>query len=208
MGRSSAEQAQQNRTRIVECASRLFRARGVEAVSVAEIMAAAGMTVGGFYKHFASKEALAREACALSFAQADKSWQGFPARAENRKDAGISAIVRHYFRERPTHLTCPMLAYAPHLSGGETAAPAQDAYGEGVEKLLAGFLARACEGTDAPARLRDARIIFAAMVGAKLLAQASGDADWARSLQEAVAEGAGKLCPRVSPCRARRARRA
>ncbi|MDK8871071.1 TetR family transcriptional regulator [Paracoccus sp. SSJ] len=195
MGRSSAEQAQRNRAKVVECASRLFRARGVEAVSVADIMAAAGMTVGGFYKHFASKEALAREACALSFAQADESWQGFPAHAESRQDSGISAIVRHYFRERPAHLTCPMLAYAPHLSGGETAVPAQDAYGEGVEKLLAGFLDRAGEGTDAPERLRNARIIFAAMIGAKLLAQASGNAGWARSLQDAVAEGAGGLCP-------------
>ena len=58
MGRSSAEQALRNRARIVEGASRLFRERGVEAVSVADIMAAVEMTVGGFYKHFASKEAL------------------------------------------------------------------------------------------------------------------------------------------------------
>ena len=55
MGRSSAEQALQNRASIVEIASRLFRERGIEAVSVADVMAAAGMTVGGFYKHFASK---------------------------------------------------------------------------------------------------------------------------------------------------------
>ena len=51
MGRSSHEQAQKNRQRIVECAARLFREFGVDNVSVAEVMSAADMTIGGFYKH-------------------------------------------------------------------------------------------------------------------------------------------------------------
>jgi TetR/AcrR family transcriptional repressor of nem operon len=67
MGRSSSEQALQNRTKIVEGASRLFREHGVESVSVAQIMASVGMTTGDFYKHFETKDALVQEACALSF---------------------------------------------------------------------------------------------------------------------------------------------
>lgn len=62
MGRSSRQQADANRARIVEIASGLFRARGIEAVSIGDVMKAAGLTQGGFYRHFASKDALAAEA--------------------------------------------------------------------------------------------------------------------------------------------------
>jgi len=63
--KSKAETAQ-TRRRIVEIASKAFRSRGIEATGVAEIMTAAGLTHGGFYRHFASKEELVAEAVALS----------------------------------------------------------------------------------------------------------------------------------------------
>src|SRR6478672_2962415 len=66
MGRSSHEQAQKNRQKIVECAARLFREFGVDNVSVAEVMSAADMTIGGFYKHFESKDALVEEVFSLT----------------------------------------------------------------------------------------------------------------------------------------------
>lgn len=182
MGRSSAEQALQNRARILEEASRLFRERGVEAVSISDIMAAVGLTVGGFYKHFASKEALVREACALSFEQATQVWEKLAG-----DDPPAAAIVEHYFRKRPPHRTCPMLAYAPHVSGTGPALPAHEAYSDGAAALLSDFLAGAGHSDDA----RDeARVLFAAMIGAQLLAQASNHADWATDLQQAVARRA------------------
>jgi DNA-binding transcriptional regulator YbjK len=58
MGRSSRAQAEQSRMRIVDAATALFRRHGVDAVSIADIMKAADMTQGGFYKHFTSKDAL------------------------------------------------------------------------------------------------------------------------------------------------------
>ena len=60
----SREQVQQHRERILAAASRLFRERGVAGVSVAEITNAAGLTHGGFYGHFESKDALVQEALA------------------------------------------------------------------------------------------------------------------------------------------------
>lgn len=54
----SREQVAENRRRILEVAGRLFRARGFEAVTVAEVMKAAGLTHGGFYGYFASKDEL------------------------------------------------------------------------------------------------------------------------------------------------------
>ena len=60
--RVSREQVAENRQKILEAASRLFRARGLEAVTVAEVMKAAGLTHGGFYGHFKSKDDLIAQA--------------------------------------------------------------------------------------------------------------------------------------------------
>lgn len=68
MGRVSQAQAAENRERIVATAARLFREHGIAGVSVADVTAEAGLTHGGFYKHFASKDALVAEAVARAFA--------------------------------------------------------------------------------------------------------------------------------------------
>lgn len=66
MARYKADRKEKTRARIVEEASRQFRANGIAATSIADIMGAVDMTVGGFYKHFASKDALFREALSVS----------------------------------------------------------------------------------------------------------------------------------------------
>jgi TetR/AcrR family transcriptional repressor of nem operon len=65
MRKSKAETAE-TRKRIVEIAAEAFKSNGIQATGVAEIMATAGLTHGGFYRHFASKENLVAEACAVS----------------------------------------------------------------------------------------------------------------------------------------------
>ena len=67
--RHSREETARTRTAAVQAASRLFRERGIDAASVNDVMAELGMTGGGFYRHFESKEALAAEACAEAFAK-------------------------------------------------------------------------------------------------------------------------------------------
>lgn len=188
MGRSSAQQALRNRTRIVEEASRLFRERGVGAVSVSDVMGAVGMTVGGFYKHFASKEALVEEACALSFDQAAQVWRNLVRRDDGTKS--VAAIIDHYFITRPAHLTCPMLAYAPHVSDTDFP-PVRQVYSDGTGALLSDFLSRDDRNDDCEAT-QETQVLFAAMIGAQLLAQASGHADWATALQKSVLRWATK----------------
>jgi TetR/AcrR family transcriptional repressor of nem operon len=68
VGRASQADAAKHRDEVVEAASHLFRERGIAAVSVPELMAAAGLTHGGFYRHFTSKEALAATAVTAAFA--------------------------------------------------------------------------------------------------------------------------------------------
>lgn len=69
-------QVQKNRARIVEMASVLFRERGYDGVGVVELMAAAGLTHGGFYKHFRSKADLMAEAVAEGLEQSASKTAG------------------------------------------------------------------------------------------------------------------------------------
>src|ERR1700723_3243655 len=67
--RITKSQTADNRARVVDAAAKLFREKGFEAVGVAELMRAAGMTHGGFYNHFPSKEAVEAAACEQVFAK-------------------------------------------------------------------------------------------------------------------------------------------
>jgi TetR/AcrR family transcriptional repressor of nem operon len=70
------EQTQANRRRIVEQAAELFRDRGFEGIGVADLMKASGLTHGGFYRHFASKDDLAAEALGLAYEQFAQESEG------------------------------------------------------------------------------------------------------------------------------------
>ena len=63
----SKTQAAENRAGIVDAAARLYREKGLSGVGVAEITRDAGLTHGGLYRHFESKDARAREACLRAF---------------------------------------------------------------------------------------------------------------------------------------------
>ncbi len=69
MVKVTKQQAAENRAAVVKAAGRLFRAHGFDGVGVADITRAAGLTHGGFYGQFASKDALAAEACGQAFAE-------------------------------------------------------------------------------------------------------------------------------------------
>src|SRR5205823_5196787 len=79
--RVSREQAADNRERIVEAAAQLFRERGFEGIGVADLMKEAGLTHGGFYGHFSSKEALIAEASGRAFTQSLALWSKIADRA-------------------------------------------------------------------------------------------------------------------------------
>jgi TetR/AcrR family transcriptional regulator, transcriptional repressor for nem operon len=106
--RYSTEHKQETHRRIVEEAARQFRERGLDAVSVADVMAAAGLTHGGFYAHFASKEELIAEALrSVKGAAAGRLRppEGDPAEADAPAPQAVAAMVRRYLsldhRERP-----------------------------------------------------------------------------------------------------------
>lgn len=133
--RMSRAAAAESRARIVEEAARMLRARGVAGASVAEVMQAAGMTHGGFYKHFSSKDDLLAQATAAAFTEAAARFD----RREARKgvEAAVAAYVADYLS--PAHVAhpergCPLAAYGAD-AGRHPDALAQ-AFAEGVEALV------------------------------------------------------------------------
>ncbi|AFK52449.1 TetR/AcrR family transcriptional regulator [Tistrella mobilis] len=172
------EQAAANRAAIVKAAGRLFRERGFDGVGVAEIMKAAGLTHGGFYGHFASKDALAAEACGKAFGDTIERLE------TGRDQAGrdLGRYVENYLSE--AHRTrrdigCPIAALA-------TEVPRQDAgiqasYAEGIDRFIDTLAARfpalaASEGDRGRAIL-----VISALVGGLALARATEASDRALS---------------------------
>jgi TetR/AcrR family transcriptional repressor of nem operon len=133
--RMSRAAAAESRARIVEEAARMLRARGVEGASVAEVMQAAGMTHGGFYKHFGSKDSLLAEATAAAFAEAAARFD----RREARKgvEAAVAAYVADYLS--PAHIErpeqgCPLATFG--ADAGRHPDALSQAFADGVEALI------------------------------------------------------------------------
>ena len=91
----SREQADANHERIVDVASRMFREKGFDGVSVAELMTAAGLTHGGFYGHFGSKDDLVSEAATRAFDRSGEAWTSIG----SDSDKPFSALVDRYLDE-------------------------------------------------------------------------------------------------------------
>src|SRR6476620_2507349 len=89
---------EQTRKRVVNAASARFRAQGIEATGVASLMADAGLTHGGFYAHFKSKDDLVREVIVDTQARSREAWTKEVQAAKARGENGLEAIVRWYLR--------------------------------------------------------------------------------------------------------------
>jgi TetR/AcrR family transcriptional regulator, transcriptional repressor for nem operon len=164
MGRVSQAQAQENRKRIVETAARLFRERGVAGVSVADVMGEVGLTHGGFYKQFASKEALVAEAVGRAF---DDTRERL---AHTGRDAFIQAYLSPEHRDDPGD-GCPAAGFGGDMAREDGSSAALTAYASGIDlyaqrlggdlaavSTLVGamMLARATAGTELSDRILEA----------------------------------------------------
>jgi len=161
--RVSRDQMAENRRRILDVASRLFRDKGFDAVSVAEVMKAAGLTHGGFYGHFASKDDLIAQTLA----------HVLTVDAEGGGD--LRAYADAYLS--PRHRDdcaggCPTAALAAAIRLQSPAA--RSAMTEGLRSQI-DRASKALPELDAADRRRAAIGSFAAMVGAVILSRAIDD---------------------------------
>lgn len=172
--RRSKEATAESRRLIVDTASRLFMTRGVEGVGVADIMQAAGMTHGGFYRHFASKEALLQEATSHAFSNATSR---LGTRQDELSPNVITEKLRSYVgdylsRGHVTHVEegCPMAAMGtevPHAGEGVTGV-----FADGVEAIVSRLSRGLGDLSPTP---RDAALrLLSNLVGTIVVARAVG----------------------------------
>jgi TetR/AcrR family transcriptional repressor of nem operon len=162
--RYEPEHKTRTRDRIVRNAARKVRAEGLSGPGVASVMKASGLTIGGFYKHFRSKDELLADAIAQGFLEFDdrvySSLQDVP-REEKWKE-----IVRRYLS--PEHCDhpgtgCPVAALAPEIARAKIAVRRKIA---GLIKERRDHLLELMPGATTTERERNFYVIFSAMAGA------------------------------------------
>jgi TetR/AcrR family transcriptional repressor of nem operon len=178
--RKSNKEAAETREAIVATATDYIRRTGIAGASLADVMEAAGLTHGGFYRHFRNKEQLVAEA--LSNA-GDKV---VAAMSRNIAKGGIKAAVDSYLtttrRDAPTPI-CPFAALGSELarSGDETKAAATAA----LERLFATF---SRDDVSYEAARGDAIVTLSTMIGAMTLARITSDSPLSKEILERVKE--------------------
>ena len=183
--RVSRIQAAENRQTVINVASRLFRERGFDGIGLKDLMEGAGLTQGGFYKQFASKEDLAVEASKRALESASSRWSD--AAAQNPDDP-IGAVLAFYLssdhREEKMD-GCPIVAL-----GADAARQGPDvkaAFEAGIKAYLE-VLTRFIAAPGSEASSRKAMAILSTMVGAVTLSRVVNDPDLAQALLEAAVE--------------------
>ena len=184
MGYSKAQKARTHK-RIVAIASKRFREKGLAGFGIADLMKEAGLTVGGFYKHFDSRDELVAEAVSAGLGD----WQRrVDAAASGGPSVSLAELIDDYLsdvhRKNPG-TGCGFSALAPEIARSDkrTRALASQQVRNDLE-LIVGLL----PGKDKRAARSRAILTFSALVGAMSLARAVSDESLSREILYTVAE--------------------
>ncbi len=184
--RVSRDKAAENRERIVDTASRLFREKGFDGVGVDAIMNGAGLTHGGFYGHFGSKDDLAAEAIARALERSDEKQSRY---------ANLTDLVSEYLSERH----CADRANGCAIAAlGADMARRRDGVRRGLTKHVRGQLDRFTHLLgNGPAERRRKRAIatLAGMIGALTLARAVDDPALSKEILAVARDALGEARP-------------
>jgi AcrR family transcriptional regulator len=182
--RYSPEHKRETRERILESARRLFNKNGFFEVSIDEVMEYAGMTRGGFYRHFRDKDELYAEAVRRFLCNdAPKPWQAKPSHTGMARKTRGQRVVdayfsRDHFDDRET--CCPLIALPSDVMRGSAAVNAS--YREVLEKLVEIFL----DDLDEPQRRERALALATLCVGGIVTSKCVDDPALADELRHAA----------------------
>lgn len=182
--RVSQAKAAENRDRIVTEAARLFRERGIDGVGVDTIMAAAGLTHGGFYRHFASKEDLVAAAVDRGLSRG-----AAPENAPTEFEAYLVWYLSGRHRDDPGG-GCVMAALGCDVARGQGGVRRR--FGEAVRAQVERFRVWLGDrpGTD---RRERALLALSATVGAMVLARAVDDPALSDEILAAARSGIARI---------------
>jgi TetR/AcrR family transcriptional repressor of nem operon len=167
MGRASRADAELHRQQVIDAAGRLFRERGIDQVSIPDVMAAAGLTHGGFYRHFASKDELVALAADAAFTTSS----GIPTSTQP-----FAAYLADYLstdhRDAPAR-GCPITGLEADVARSPAGSPVRAVFTAGVRARIDQFV-EFTGGDPADPDERPAAIAeLCLMVGALALARAT-----------------------------------
>jgi len=183
--RVSRTQAEQNRQTVINVASRLFRENGFDGIGLKDLMEAAGLTQGAFYKQFASKDDLAAQASERALESASRRWSA--AAEANPKDP-LGAVIAFYLsmghrEERGDG--CPVVALGSDAA--RQGADVKASFEAGIRKyleMLRDWVGEP-EGEDST---DTAMAILSTMVGALVLSRAVNNKRLSKRLLQAAAK--------------------
>ena len=183
--RVSRKQADRNREHVIEVASRLFRERGFEGIGVADLMKEAGLTHGGFYGQFKSKEDLKVEASRRALSRNKDRWAQVLAETPSDK---LVALARFYLSDAHRDRRGEGCALA--ALGGETPRYSPElhaAFKDGIEGYL-GLLDEVVPASSGEDRRTKSIAALSTMVGALVLSRAGGDEALSQKILSAAAD--------------------
>ncbi len=184
--RTSRAQAESHRREVLDAAAARVRERGTAAVTVPEVMAAAGLTHGGFYRHFDSKDDLIAQACTAAYAEKIREMEQIRAASADEAAARRAFIARYL---SATHRDaagrgCGIAALAGDVGRTEPDSPLRRAYLDGIRDML-GKLA---EYGERPADDRAVLVELSVLAGALLLSRATAGDELSQEILDAARE--------------------
>jgi TetR/AcrR family transcriptional regulator, transcriptional repressor for nem operon len=170
----------ETRQRILIAAGDLFREHGIDGIGVDAVMKQAGLTHGGFYLHFPSKEALAAEVSQSLLEKAASKWEQI-SRSPDR-EAALKAIVQDYldYERLASAHCCPLTTLGPDVSRRPNS---RQAVGHALGGMLDAL--RRCLPVQGQ---KHALTALATMVGAVVLARIANDEALSREFLQAAAD--------------------
>ena len=172
----------ETRERILEAAAAAFRAKGVGAIGVGDVMGRAGLTHGGFYAHFESKEQLVAEALHYASGQTTRTFDHTAAAAGDR---ALAAVIDSYLD--PAHLAhpergCVVASLGPEAARGPRGV--KRSLGQSIRARLDRLRRLMPASLSKRARDEKAAGAFACMVGGLILARGLGEEEGERLLED------------------------
>jgi TetR/AcrR family transcriptional repressor of nem operon len=188
MPRASRAQMELHRQTVLHAASKMVRERGVDGVTVPEVMATAGLTHGGFYRHFESKDALVAQACAAAFTQRladmDDALETTD-NAEAARRAWLEVYLSPAHRDAPEN-GCATAALAGDVARAPEGAALREAYLDGLRSMIEKMGRLGNRPEYAEAREQEVLVELATAVGALVLSRAIAGDDLSERLLAAV----------------------
>jgi len=177
-------QEAENHERILDVATRLFRERGIDGIGVADLMKAAGLTHGGFYGHFKSKEDLVAQACARAVSRMRQNWTNVIDQATGDPLEALAATYLTPKHRDGAGRGCPMAALGSEIA--RQGPPVRRAFTDELRPFL-DYLSRIVQGNSNNLRRQKALATYAGLVGALIISRAVDDPDLSNEILSAVA---------------------